>query len=97
MGAALKVAKVPTGGDEIGTHALDGVDEHADAVDGSGLALADEVSGRAGVWPETMDDVAVGFVDVRAKVGEPAFGALADFEARYRRGTGDVKRDLEIV
>ena len=83
MRTALEVAKVPPGGDEVGSHALDGVHEHADAVDDGSLALADDVSTRDGVWPEAVDDVSLGFVHVRAKVREPALGTLADFEAGY--------------
>ena len=45
VGAALEVGKVPPGRDEVGAHALDGVDEHANVADGAGFAVVDDVIG----------------------------------------------------
>lgn len=91
VGTALEVGKVPSGSDEVGAHALDGVDEHADALDTSGLTFEDDVTACDAVRPKAMDDVSIGLIHVWTKVRKPSFRSLADFETGYRGGTGNVK------
>lgn len=94
---ALEIAKVPPGSDKVGAHALDGVDDHTDAVHRSRMTLVDDMSAGEGVRPEPMNDVSLWFVLVWTIVGEPAFRAVANFETGYGGGAENVEGDLEVI
>jgi len=95
---ALEVGKVPARRDEVGTHALDRVHEHARAVDVERLALVHNVPLRSRAWPEPVYDIAVCTVwgGGLAKPRPAAVRAAAKTPPGRVRSTGDNYGDLQL-
>jgi hypothetical protein len=80
MFITLEVSKVPAGGHEVGPHPLDGVHEHSGTGELGCLAIVDDDSGGLEPRPEPMNDITLGFLDVRSEVGETSLRTFTDLE-----------------
>ena len=99
-------AKVPPPRDEIGSHPLDGMYEHAkpgklfDTTCGTGCSPSRAIRDMTRdlcLRPEAMYNVSVSVVNVRAKVRKAAFGQASDLDARGMIGTRDKERDGDVI
>ena len=93
---ALEVSKVPSRGDEVWSHSLDCMHEHAMACQGQSLAVADNSARRNESWPESMDHISVGLVGIVTEIREAALGTTANLPSRNRRRSFKFESQLKI-
>lgn len=62
MSVALEVCEIPSRCNQVWTHALDSMNEHAMAVGSNCTAVVDDVATDFSTRPEAMDDVAIWFL-----------------------------------
>ena len=90
MFITLEVSKVPAGSYEIGSHPLDGMHKHSATGELGCLTIVNDDSGGLEPRPEPMNDVALGFLDVRSEVGETSLWTFTDLETWDSGGSFNV-------
>lgn len=97
MFITLEVSKVPAGGDEVRPHPLDSVHEHSGTSERGCLAIFENDASGVEPRPEPMDDITLGFPNIRPEVRETSLRTLADLETWDSSRSLNFHRDLELV
>lgn len=96
QGRALEVVEVPSRCDQVRSHSLDGMHEHATPRHRLRLSVRDNVSLDLREGPEPMHDVALGLLEVGAKVRVSALVPLSELPPQGGGRPRDLERYLEI-